>query len=236
MRKPTAPLEDTQPMMTPPENTQPIYPDLSTVLPVKEVDVNQDAQNFRLKQIRDIRDQLEKETETRGRLRRRYKALYNTAYYVNLGSSLTAVASSTVAVISLSTVIGALPALPFGIVAITTGALGVVSSKLGKVILKKTEKHERIKLIALAKLSSINDLVSKALTNGKISDEEFQVILNEIESYRDHKSQIRTGVRNQLSNEREQEIRDEAEKKGLKKGQAIAMSNLQNILKGTDRA
>ena len=236
MRKPTAPPEDIHPIMTPAETTQPIYPDLSTVIPVKDSDVNQEAQNFRLKQIRDIRDNLEKEAETRGRLRRRYKALYNTAYYINFGSSLTSVASSTVAVVSLSTVVGALPALPFGIVAITTGVLGVVSSKVSKLILKKTEKHERIKLIALSKLSSVNDLVSRALTNGKISDEEFQVILNEMESYRDHKSQIRTGVRNQLSNEREQEIRDEAEKKGLKKGQAIAMSNLQNILKGTDRA
>lgn len=233
MRKPTAPPEDIQPMINPPENTQPVYPDLSTVIPVKDADVNQDAQNFRLKQIRDIRDQLEKEAETRGRLRRRYKALYNTAYYINFGSSLTSVASSTVAVVSLSTVIGALPALPFGIVAITTGVLGVVSSKVSKLILKKTEKHERIKLIALSKLSSVNDLVSRALTNGKISDEEFQVILNEMESYRDHKSEIRTGVRNQLSKEREQEIRDEAEKKGLKKGQAIAMSNLQSIMKGT---
>ena len=84
MRKPTAPPEDILPMINPPENTQPVYPDLSTVIPVKDADVNQDAQNFRLKQIRDIRDQLEKEAETRGRLRRRYKALYNTAYYINL--------------------------------------------------------------------------------------------------------------------------------------------------------
>ena len=69
MRKPTAPSED----KTFPKE----YPDLS-----EELHSDETAQNFRLKQIRDIRDHLEKEAETRGRLRRRYKALYNSAYYV----------------------------------------------------------------------------------------------------------------------------------------------------------
>ncbi len=44
-------------------------------------------------------------------------------------------------------------------------------------------------------------------------DEEFQVILSEMESYRTHKSLIRRKVRNEFSNEREEEIRDEAEEK-----------------------
>ncbi len=74
-------------------------------------------------------------------------------------------------------------------------------------------------LIAVSKLSSVNDLVSKALTDEKVSDEEFQVILSEMESYKTHKSQIRRRVRNQLSSEKEEEIREEAEKKGVLKSQ-----------------
>ena len=194
MKKPTAPPE-----------VESLYPNLHTD--------NEHAQNFRLKQIREIRSQLENEAETRGRLRRRYKALYNTVHYIGVGSSLTAIASTTAALVSLSTVIGALPALPLGIVAITTGVIGILSSGISKVVLKKTEKHERIKLVALSKLSSVGDLVSRALADEKISDEEFRVILNEMESYREHKSQIRTGVRNELSTEREKESREEAEKK-----------------------
>ena len=151
----------------------PLYPDLSSTTAELPTD---SAQEFRLKQIRDIRNQLESEAETRGRLRRRYKSLYNTAYYVNFGSTLTAVASSTASVISLSTVVGALASLPLGIVAISTGVISLVSSKVSKLVLKKVEKHERIKLIALSKLSSVNDLVSKALTDGKVSDSEFDHI------------------------------------------------------------
>ena len=97
--------------------------------------------------------------------------------------------------------------------------------------MKKCEKHERIKLIALTKLSSVNDLVSTALTDGRISAEEFKVISQEEESYRELKSQIRKRVRNELSVEREEEIRAEAEKKGefLKGYQDIAMSNLRPV-------
>ena len=193
-----------------------IYPDLPTVNSMNlKTEPNDSAQSFRLKQIREIREYLQNEAETRGRLRRRYKSAYNTAHYVNMGSSLTAVASSTAAAISLTTVIGTLAALPLGIVAIATGVVGIVSSKISKLVLKKTEKHERIKLIAMSKLSSVNDLVSKALTDGKISDEEFHVILNEMESYRDLKSQVRKRIRNELSSEREQEIREESEKKRI---------------------
>lgn len=213
----------------------PLYPQLSEINSTTAELPTDSAQQFRLKQIRDIRDQLEGEAETRGRLRRRYKSLYNTAHYVNFGSGLTAVASSTAAVISLSTAVGALASLPLGLVAISTGVISLVSSKVSKLVLKKVEKHERIKLIALSKLSSVNDLVSKALTDGKVSDTEFEIILAEMESYRNHKSQIRKKVRNELSTEREEEIREEAEKKGVLKGQEMAMTNLQSILKHTDQ-
>lgn len=221
-KNPSAPLLET---------SSQLYPDLTAEL---SAETNNSDQYFRLKQICEIRDKLEQEAETRGRLRRRYKAFYSTTHYVNMGSSLTAVASSTAAAISLSTGVGAIAAFPLGIVAIATGVIGVVSSKIGKLVLKKCEKHERIKYIALSKLSSISNLVSKALTDKQISQEEFEVILQEMESYRDHKSQIRNRVRNELSNEREEEIRVEAEKKGLLKGQEMALTNLQTILKHAD--
>ena len=96
--------------------------------------------------------------------------------------------------------------------------------------MKKTEKHEKIKLIAMSKLSSVNDLVSKALSDGKVSDTEFEIILAEMESYRNHKSQIRKKVQTELSTEREEEICEESLKKGVMKGQEMAMSNIKNIM------
>ena len=102
--------------------------------------------------------------------------------------------------------------------------------------MKKVEKHQQIKLIAAAKLSSVNGLVSTALQDGHISNEEFQIILQEMESYRDHKSQIRNrtiGEVRELTVDKENEIREESLKKGILKGQEMAMANLQLIMKNT---
>jgi hypothetical protein len=81
----------------------------------------------------------------------------------------------------------------------------------------------------MSKLSSVNGLVSTALRDGDVSDEEFNIILLEMESYRDHKTQIGKKIRNELSAEKEQEIREEAQKKGILQGQELALKNLQRI-------
>ena len=103
-------------------------------------------------------------------------------------------------------------------------------------MLKKVEKHQQIKLIAAAKLSSVNGLVSRALQDGNISNEEYQIILQEMESYRNHKSQIRNrtiGEIRELTVDKENEIREESLKKGILKGQEMAMTNLQHIMKNS---
>ena len=45
----------------------------------------------------------------------------------------------------------------------------------------KAEKHEKIKTIASAKLDTITLHVSKALSDNKVTDEEFKLILEELE-------------------------------------------------------
>ena len=150
---------------------------------------------------------------------------------------MTSVASGVAAAATLATGIGAIASLPLGLTAVSTGVIGVVSTGISKIVLKKVEKHERIKFIADAKLSSVNGLVSKALQDGKISNEEYQIILQEMESYGTHKSQIRNRITaeiRELTVDKEEEIREEALKKGILKGQEMAMSNLQNIMKNTD--
>jgi phage-related minor tail protein len=92
----------------------------------------------------------------------------------------------------------------------------VGTSAIYKVIMKKIEKHERIKSIATAKLSSVNGLVSNALKDNQISDEEYKLILQEEVNYRDHKNQIRRRVRTEIKEMDEQlkeQIRQEAEKR-----------------------
>ena len=126
--------------------------------------------------------------------------------------------------------------MPLGFTAVAAGVFSVISSAVSKILLKKVEKHQQIKLIAAAKLSSVNGLVSRALQDSHISNEEFQIILQEMESYRDHKSQIRNrtiGEVRELTVEKENEIREESLKKGILKGQEMAMANLHLMMKNT---
>ena len=212
----------------------PIYPNFDQHLEdSKEED---EGKTFRLKRISDIREFLEKELETRGRYRRRYKSAYNTAIYLNTGAGLTSVGSSIVAAATAATGVGVIAFVPLGFTAVASGVLSVVSAAVSKILLKKVEKHQQIKLIAAAKLSSVNGFVSRALQDGHISNEEFQIILQEMESYRDHKSQLRNrtiGEIRELTVEKENEIRELSLKKGILKGQEMAMANLQVIMKNT---
>ena len=209
---------------------EPTAPPLYPALPAQPEESQQlDGMTFRLKQISEIRSFLELENETRSRLRRRYKSIYNTFFYISTASGVIAVGAGTAGMTALGTGIGAPITLPLGIVSIAMGATSVGASALCKLLLRKVEKHERIKNLAAAKTSTVNGLVSDALKDNTISNEEFQLILAERENYREHKDQIRQRVRTEIkemSDDLKEQIREEAEKKGLERGKREAMNTL----------
>ena len=54
----------------------------------------------------------------------------------------------------------------------------------------KQKKHEEIRLLAQTKLKSIQDIISKALTDGRVLDLEFEWILSKLERYRTLKQEL----------------------------------------------
>ena len=205
----------------------PMYPNLQDKFTPQQLEDN--GMTFRLKQISEIRSFLESEKDIRSRLRRRYKSIYNTFFYISTASGIVAVGAGTAGMTALGIGIGAPIALPLGIVSIAMGATSVGASALCKVLLKKVEKHERIKNLAAAKSSSVNGLVSNVLKDNNINNDEFQLILAERENYREHKNQIRQRVRTEIkemSDEIKEQIQEEAEKKGVEKGKKEAMETL----------
>ena len=98
---------------------------------------------------------------------------------------------STVSVVFLSTVIAS-PAVTV-IEAVSLGAvlLFIVGGFVGRHLILKAEKHRKIKLIADKKFNVIIDLVSKALDDETISDEEFSLVLSELDKFFDKKEKIR---------------------------------------------
>ena len=92
----------------------------------------------------------------------------------------------------LATVIAAPTVMVIEGVAILTGLLSIVGKYSVKKTTSKAEKHEKIKTIASAKLDTIASHVSKALSDNKVTDEEFRLILEELEKYKIMKEEVRT--------------------------------------------
>ena len=84
-------------------------------------------------------------------------------------------------------------------VALTAGGIALIASLVNKKLLVKLEKHERIMMLAVSKLDTINDLVSKAIDDKIIDHNEFKLILAEKEKYIGMKNTARTNTRNEVN-------------------------------------
>ena len=68
-------------------------------------------------------------------------------------------------------------------------------AKLEKNVSRKVTKHEKTVTVCESKINSLKDRISKALADDRISDEEFNNILAEMEKYHELKKDIRVGLK-----------------------------------------
>ena len=151
------------------------------------------AEDFRLKKISDLQTELKNEADHYRQVAKKYKRTHNISHIsaVGLGSLSAGLSSATLATALTGLGIVASPALA-GVAAVfglLSAGFTVVSIRLER----KVTKHEKIYTLALAKLNSVYELVSKALTDKRISDSEFTIILREVEKYHELKAAIRDG-------------------------------------------
>ena len=105
----------------------------------------------------------------------------------------------------LSTVIAAPAFIVIEGVALFTGFLSIFIGKYSvKKSTSKAEKHEKIKTIASAKLDTTASHVSKALSDNKVTDEEFRLILEELEKYKVMKEEVRSKTKKKIATETEE--------------------------------
>ena len=163
----------------------PLYPSLK----------RESVGDFRLKKISDCQKELENEISHYRRISKKYKRAKTiiNAFATSTGV-LTIVLSSASLATSL-TLIGAIAGAPLAgiasLIGIASTAAGVSSGRLNK----KVIKHEKTISLAESKHLSVSRLVSKALTDGEVSDVEFNLILREIENYYSLKGQLRREAR-----------------------------------------
>ena len=167
---------------------------------------NDQGHSYRLKVITDVQKYLEEEITKRENFNKRYfrisrviNSVDSVLISISLGAGITGA-------VLLSTVVAA--AVVLGL-EISAGAIGLISL-IGNVVSKKTaikaEKHLKIKMLASAKLDTIKTHVSKALVDDHISNDEFNLIMEELNKYKVMKEEIRSNSKNKIKKEEEESL------------------------------
>ena len=162
--------------------------------------------SYRLKIIREVQEFLEEEIKNREAFSKKYFRIAKVVNMIdNALITITIGAEGTSAVL-LSTGVGAPFALALGISGVVTGAVSLIGNIFSKKATTKAEKHLNIKTLATAKLDTIASHVSKAMMDDFISDEEFKLIMEEMEKYKALKEEIRNNTKKKLKTEEEESL------------------------------
>ena len=194
------------------EMKEKIYPELPTIReqPTAPNVVNHSSDerghSYRLEIIREVQNFLEEEINKREAFSKKYFRIAKVVNMVdNALITITIGAEGTSAVL-LSTGVGAPFALALGISGVVTGAVSLIGNIFSKKATTKAEKHLKIKTLAIAKLDTIASHISKALTDDFISNEEFNLIMEEMNKYKALKEDIRNNTKKKLKTEEEESL------------------------------
>ena len=188
-----------------------LYPTLPTIreqptAPVVNGGSDDRGHSYRLKVISDVQKFFEEEINKRDTFSKKY---FRIAKIVNITDNalivITIGAEGTGAVL-LSTGVGAPFALALGISGVVTGAISLIGNIFSKKATTKAEKHLKIKTLASAKLDTIASHISKALMDDYISDEEFKLIMDEMNKYKAMKEEIRNNTKKISKTEEEESL------------------------------
>ena len=194
------------------EMKEKIYPELPNIRetpnapPIVNGGEDDRGHSYRLKIIREVQEFLEEEIKNREAFSKKYFRIAKVVNIVdNALITITIGAEGTSAVL-LSTGVGAPFALALGISGVVTGAISLIGNIFSKKATTKAEKHLKIKTLAMAKLDTIASHVSKAMMDDFISDEEFKLIMDEMNKYKTLKEEVRNNTKKKLKTEEEESL------------------------------
>ena len=188
-----------------------IYPTLPTIreqpsAPVVNGGSDDRGHSYRLKVISDVQKFFEEEINKRDSFSKKYFRMAKIVNMVDNGLIVVTIGAEGTGAVLLSTGIGAPFALALGISGVVTGAISLIGNIFSKKATTKAEKHLKIKTLASAKLDTIASHISKALMDDYISDEEFKLIMDEMNKYKAMKEEIRNNTKKILKTEEEESL------------------------------
>ena len=183
--------------------TLPNERNIPTVPDIEMEHLDDGGHSYRLKVISDVQKFLEDEIIKRDAFSKQYFRIAritsnvdNVLITITLGAGVTGAAL-------LGTVVAVPLVLGLEIGAAATGLISLV----GNIVVKKTtieaEKHLKISMLAKAKLDTIASHISEALMDNKISNDEFKLIMDELNKYKAMKEEIRSNTKKRIKEEEE---------------------------------
>jgi hypothetical protein len=130
---------------------------------------------FRLHTICELQKTLETERDFRAGIYKKYKRSLNAVDGVDTVLLTYSVAIAVIGALGVVTNVVSIP------ISAVLGILGETGKIVNRRLQRKLKKHCAIMKVAESKLNTISNHVSKALKDGSISDEEFKLILDEME-------------------------------------------------------
>ena len=162
--------------------------------------------SYRLNVIRDIQKFFEEEIKQREAFSKKYFRIAKVVNMIDNGLITITIGAEGVGAVLLATGAGTPFALALGISGAATGLISLIGNIFSKKATTKAEKHLKIRTLAAAKLDTIVSHISKAMTDDFISDEEFKLILEEMNKYKTLKEEVRTNTKKKLKTEEEESL------------------------------
>ena len=215
------------------EMTDKIYPTLSTIReaptapPVVNGGADDRGHSYRLNLIREIQTFLETEIKNRDAFSKKYFRIAKIVNWVDNALITATIGAEGAGAVLLATGAGAPVALALGISGVVTGAISLLGNFFSKKATTKAEKHLKIRTLAAAKLDTIASHVSKALMDDFISNEEFNLILEEMNKYKTMKEEVRSNTKKKLKKEEEESL--------IEKGRQEARASFRKLVERNNK-
>ena len=147
-------------------------------------------QTFRLQKISELEAFLRAEVEGRSRLNKKYRRAANALDGTCSTLGITCFVTGAVGAGLLASGVGFVHGLALEVITGAAGLLDAVGIAVSRRSAVKVAKHEAVCVLATSKLNSVHSHILKALEDCIISDDEYKLVLEEIEKYRRMKEEL----------------------------------------------
>ena len=193
------------------EMTDKVYPELPTIresptAPVVNGGADDRGHSYRLKYIQEVQTFLEEEIKQREASSKKYFRMSRIISIVDNGLAAVTLGIGGTGGALMFTGVGAPIAAALAISGTALGGLTIIGKFCSRKAAFKAIKHKEIRAIAVSKLNTVASHISKALMDDFITNEEFNLILEEVNKYKVLKEEVRSNTKKKLRKEEEESL------------------------------